>query len=110
MKKLFLLTFLLYFALPVFTQENAELYILPQYREEIKSLVANKQIETAFQWIEDQDSVTLADHILLTEIEAPPFQEEKRSKQLKLMLEQAGADSVWIDEVGNIIALRKGKI
>lgn len=35
--------------------------------------------------------------------------EEKRAARFKQMLEEAGADKVWIDEVGNVLALRKGK-
>lgn len=90
-------------------QENVELYIQPEFRNEIKNLVEQAPVKQAFDWIVAQDSVTLADHILLTEIEAPPFKEEKRAAQLKIMLEEAGVDSIWIDEVGNVVALRKGK-
>ena len=81
MKKLLLgFSLILFFLTSDLTgQENPELYIQPQYRNEIKTLVANSLVENAFQWIKDQDSVTLLDHILLTEIEAPPFKEEKRA-------------------------------
>lgn len=45
---------------------------------------------------------------MLTEIPAPPFQEEVRAAKYVEMLKKAGADSVWTDKVGNVIALRKG--
>jgi acetylornithine deacetylase/succinyl-diaminopimelate desuccinylase-like protein len=45
---------------------------------------------------------------MLTEIPAPPFKEEVRGEKYADMLQVAGADSVWIDAVGNVIALRKG--
>ena len=93
----------------LYAQGSKELYIQPTYRNEIKDLAANSVIKESFQWILEQEDKTQEDHILLTEIEAPPFKEEKRAAQLKIMLEEAGVDSVWIDEVGNVIALRKGK-
>ncbi|MEQ8425903.1 MAG: M20/M25/M40 family metallo-hydrolase, partial [Cyclobacteriaceae bacterium] len=52
---------------------------------------------------------TMKDLILLTEIPAPPFMETERGLQFKKMLEESGADKVWVDEVGNVLALRKGK-
>ncbi len=47
--------------------------------------------------------------IKLTEIPAPPFMEEARGRAFADMLRAAGADSVWIDEVGNVLARRRGK-
>jgi acetylornithine deacetylase/succinyl-diaminopimelate desuccinylase-like protein len=46
--------------------------------------------------------------IELTEIPAPPFHEQARAARYLQMLREAGADSVWIDGVGNAIALRRG--
>lgn len=80
------------------------------YEKEVKEILKNKAIQTVFELIKAQDSITLADHILLTEIEAPPFQEEKRAAQFLKMLVEIGVDSAWIDSVGNVIALRKGTI
>ena len=111
MKKHHILSLLILFslALPSSAQENEELYIQPKYRTEIKDLGAAEILKKAFDLIVEQEDKTLADHILLNEIEAPPFKEEKRALQFKLMLEKLGVDSVWIDEVGNVIALRKGQ-
>lgn len=95
--------------LPVFLLgQSAEITIMPQYQKQIKKLSKQKIIQETFDIILNQREATRADLILLTEIEAPPFKEEKRAAQFKLMLEQADADSVWIDEVGNVLALRKG--
>jgi acetylornithine deacetylase/succinyl-diaminopimelate desuccinylase-like protein len=49
-----------------------------------------------------------ADLIELTEIPAPPFGEEVRARHYADMLRAAGADSVWIDEEGNVLGLRRG--
>jgi acetylornithine deacetylase/succinyl-diaminopimelate desuccinylase-like protein len=45
----------------------------------------------------------------LTEIPAPPFMEEARAIRYAELLRGAGADSVWIDEEGNVVALRRGR-
>lgn len=79
------------------------------YDKEIQKIAKDKSIQQAFNVIDELEPQTMKDLILLTEIPAPPFMEEKRGLQFKKMLEEAGADKVWIDEVGNVIALRKGK-
>lgn len=48
--------------------------------------------------------------IYLTEIPAPPFMEEERGKAFAELLAEAGADSVRMDEVGNVLAFRKGRV
>ena len=53
--------------------------------------------------------ITRAQLIELNEIPAPQFKEGLRAKRLAEMLGEAGVDSVWVDEVGNVLALRKGR-
>src|SRR5690606_39651009 len=38
----------------------------------------------------------------------PPFGEQARGEAYAAMLREAGADSVWTDDEGNVIALRRG--
>ncbi len=83
--------------------------IVDKYTRDIDKLAKSKKIQAAFESIKKQDARNRADLIMLTEIEAPPFMEEARAKVFANMLKEAGADSVWIDKVGNVIALRKGK-
>ena len=94
-----------------FSQEKAKAVAVIEtaYQDEIRTLSKKKCVKKAFELIEKQRSLTLADHILLTEIEAPPFKEEKRAAQFLEMMKAVGVDSIWIDEVGNVLALRKGK-
>ncbi|SOD93064.1 M20/M25/M40 family metallo-hydrolase [Spirosoma fluviale] len=80
-----------------------------QYTKEIDQLAKNKQIQKAFQFIVAQNKRNRDELIKLTEIPAPPFLEEKRGVEFAAMLKEAGADSVWTDKVGNVLALRKGK-
>lgn len=91
-----------------YTQENEELIIEPTYQKELDLLVEKPKIKQAFKTILKQDAQTLKEHILLNEIPAPPFEEEERAKAFMAMLEEIGVDSAWIDEVGNVLALRKG--
>ncbi len=78
------------------------------YINEIERLVVQKPIQDAFKIIDEIDLQTTKDLITLTEIPAPPFKETQRAKVFKQMLESAGADKVWIDKEGNVIALKKG--
>lgn len=120
--KLILLGFLpavfaLYNASPAFaqsatakaTEEEKKVAIDKKYQNEIKALAKKPAVKTALRAIMDLEPQTLQDHILLTEIPAPPFKEEARSRKYADMLKAAGADSVWIDEAGNAIGIRKGR-
>ena len=96
--------------LPIILLAQSSPSIEPEYQREIDQILKAPSIQKAFQLIQDQDKQTIADHILLNEIEAPPFQEEKRAAQFLEMLETLGVDTAWIDSVGNVIALRKGTV
>lgn len=85
---------------------------LPEIKETYVSEIANLRndelIKKAFEFIKTYDEQTLKDHIYLNEIPAPPFGEMERAKAFAEMLQKTGVDSVWIDSIGNVIALRKG--
>ncbi|EMS31879.1 Acetylornithine deacetylase [Mariniradius saccharolyticus AK6] len=83
--------------------------IQPTYKAQVSTLSQKPEIRKAFHYIETIDSETIRDMIMLTEIPAPTFLEANKAKVYADMLRAAGADSVWMDEVGNVIALRKGK-
>ncbi|MEL6717349.1 MAG: M20/M25/M40 family metallo-hydrolase [Bacteroidota bacterium] len=87
---------------------EAATVIKPQFQEEIKVLSEQNKVLAAFELIKAQRQETLEDLIQLTEIEAPPFKEEKRAAQFVEMIKTIRVDSIWIDEVGNVLALRKG--
>lgn len=80
----------------------------PPYPEEIARIAADPDVMEAFRLIEDLEEPSIADLIRLTEIPAPPFMEEERATAFADMLRVAGADSVWIDAEGNVLALRRG--
>ena len=82
--------------------------ILESYKKEIRKLTKNKKIKKALNIIQKDEDLTLKEHILLTEIPAPPFNEHLRAKAFANMLKELPVDSVWMDEVGNVMALKKG--
>lgn len=89
--------------------EAAAADIQSQYTEEINTLAGQPAVQQAFEEIVALEPRTQEELIMLTEIPAPPFQEEERAAQYLDMLQAAGADSTWVDEEGNVLALRRGQ-
>jgi acetylornithine deacetylase/succinyl-diaminopimelate desuccinylase-like protein len=77
--------------------------------QSITELAEHAAVRRAFAAIDELEATTIADHVVLTEIAAPPFMEDSRAARFAELLREAGADSVWIDEVGNVVALRRGR-
>lgn len=101
------LTFLLVFSLVIGNHVFAQT-IQPKYQKEVQELAKKPAIQKAFDYIIEIDPVTIQDMVTLTEIPTPTFHEKEKGLVYADMLRKAGADSVWTDEVGNVIALRKG--
>lgn len=100
--------FLAIFSQRVLSQDQDNTFIPDEkYVKEVKKLLKKKKIQDAFEYIDILEPRTLKDLVYLTEIPAPPFEEEKRAEAFRDLLDEAGADKVWIDEVGNVIAVRK---
>ena len=85
-------------------------YVLrEEFRSEINDFASSPVIQEGFKYIVDLESETRSDHIRLTEVEAPPFKEDQRAMLFKGMITKYRADSIWTDEVGNVLALWKGQ-
>jgi tripeptide aminopeptidase len=80
----------------------------PRFHDEVEALMARPDVQAALQFLEDTDAQTVADQIELTEIPSPPFGEAARGRRYAEMLRAYGADSVWTDPEGNVVALRRG--
>jgi tripeptide aminopeptidase len=78
------------------------------YDAQIRQLMSNPVVRSALDHIEETDGRTMDDLRTLTQIPAPPFMEEERGAAYLQMLQDVGVDSAWIDEVGNVIGLRRG--
>ena len=79
------------------------------YSTEILNLAKNHLSVEAFHAIDSLEPTTVKELIELTEIPAPPFKEILRAQKMKQLFEAAGADKVWMDSIGNVLALRQGK-
>lgn len=76
---------------------------------EVRTLAEHPAIVAAFEIIEGFEERTIRDQIELTQVPAPPFEEEVRGRFFADWLREAGADSVYIDEEGNVVAVRLGR-
>ncbi len=77
--------------------------------ERIRRLAADPTIQETFRRIEALDPWGMERLIELTQIPAPPFGEAARAARYAELLREAGADSVWTDAEGNVVALRRGR-
>lgn len=80
-----------------------------RYAQEVRTLVDRPSVRAAFEHIEALDPWGMERLIELTQIPAPPFMEAQRAERYAQLMREAGADSVWIDTEGNVLALRKGR-
>jgi tripeptide aminopeptidase len=88
--------------------EEQQVSLDPQYVNEIEDIAARADVARALDEIDAIQERSIEDLVWLTEIPAPPFMEEERAEAFAGMLREAGADSVWIDAEGNVLALRRG--
>ena len=91
-----LLLFLLLPA-PVLSQEGV-------HEQEVRELLNHPGVQRALAAAQELDAGSQEELIALTEIPAPPFMEEERARAYAELLRGAGADSVVVDAVGNILA------
>ncbi len=90
-------------------QDSTPATIDPVYVKEIEAITKHQLVKEAMAFIYENDEQTVKDNITINEIEAPPFKEEQRAVYFLERLKALGVDSAWIDEEGNVLALRKGK-
>lgn len=81
----------------------------PAVASDVRSLAASPGVVRAMERVEALDPWGMERLVELTEIPAPPFMESERAARYAELLLEAGADSVWIDEEGNAVALRRGR-
>ena len=106
MRKFLVFLLIAVFSITVQAQESTA--IQNTFKKEIRTLSKRKVVQRAFDAIEQDDPFTMAQHIELTEIAAPPFMEQERAEAFAAKLRAVGIDSVWIDAVGNVMAYLPG--
>jgi acetylornithine deacetylase/succinyl-diaminopimelate desuccinylase-like protein len=78
------------------------------FTAETARIAGDPRVVRALRVVEELEPRTMEDLITLTEIPAPPFKEETRARHYLAMLREAGADSVFIDGIGNAVGIRRG--
>ena len=63
--------------------QNNDVIVDKIYSESIEKLSANSKVKKAFKYIMDIEEKIMKNLIELTEIEAPPFKEEKEQRRLR---------------------------
>jgi len=76
---------------------------------EIAAIMADPAFKTALATLDAEHEQTVADIIALTEIPSPPFKEERRAAAYLDRLAAHGLAEVEQDEIGNVMALRRGE-
>ena len=76
--------------------------------DSIASLLASPAFQHAAATLAAEHERTVEDGIALTEIPAPPFAEDVRAAAYKDMLAAHGLEDVEMDEIGNVMGLRRG--
>lgn len=79
-----------------------------EYDRQIEQLMNHPAVRSALDHIVETDDQTMDDLMTLTQIPAPPFMEDERGQAFLEMMVEIGVDSAWVDEVGNVIGLRRG--
>jgi tripeptide aminopeptidase len=76
---------------------------------DVERVLASPGFKAATASLDREHARIVEDGIRLTEIPAPPFKEEVRAREVEKMFKAAGLDNVKIDEVGNVLGVRKGR-
>jgi len=75
---------------------------------DVERLVNHPKFKAAQNFIDRDHDRFVREIIQITEIEAPPFKEDKRGKAYLEMLRQNGLANVEMDPEGNVMGVRKG--
>ncbi|HKR15353.1 MAG TPA: M20/M25/M40 family metallo-hydrolase [Pyrinomonadaceae bacterium] len=75
--------------------------------DEVKAIQDDPRVKAAFDYIDKDRDAILREWIAITEINAPSKHEQERAKYIESLLRKHKLD-IRYDEVGNLIATRKG--
>jgi tripeptide aminopeptidase len=76
--------------------------------QDLKPLMARADVKAALEAVKKGEPRTIETQIMLSEIEAPPFQEAKRGERVRALFQKNGLANVRVDAVGNVIGERRG--
>ena len=75
---------------------------------DVQAIVQSPAFKSAVATLDRDHERMVGDIVILTEIPAPPFKEAARGKAYLAMLKAEGLSDVEMDEVGNVMGLRRG--
>jgi len=102
-------TFMMLWSAGVSAQsESGPVTITEPVSEQFRLLLTDPRIQTALTAIEASEPETLAEQVRLTEIPAPPFQEQRRAEYYLQQMHDRGLPDAYIDTEGNVIGIRRG--
>lgn len=78
------------------------------FAKEFEQLLDLQQVRNALYFLKQDNEQTTKDQIEVTEVEAPPFNEENRAAFFKEKLATFGLDDLKTDDEGNVYGIRKG--
>ncbi len=93
----------------VLAQEGIKPEVGAEYVAEVAAIKADPRVQNAMERIVAIEPQSRRDLVELTEIPAPPFEEQARAERFAEMLREAGLTDVTIDDVGNAIGRRPGR-
>ena len=77
--------------------------------EVVRDLSADERVRRAFRLFGAEAGRIDEEHAAITQIPAPPFGEAERAAHLRARLRACGLAGAGLDEVGNCVALRRGR-
>lgn len=81
---------------------------VPSGEPSIRALLASAPFKAATDALAETHARFIGELIMLTEVPAPPFKEERRGSAYRGLLEAANLEEIAIDAVGNVTGLRRG--
>jgi acetylornithine deacetylase/succinyl-diaminopimelate desuccinylase-like protein len=82
--------------------------VRPTVDQAITQLLAAPKVQTLLDAVKGDHERSIEDLKMLTEIEAPPFKEQKRAESFLARMKALGLADAKIDAEGNVVGLRKG--
>lgn len=73
----------------------------------IAQIAADRRVHRAFRWLHLQEQQILNWQANLVAVPAPPFGEQGRAEWLRARFQELNLDEVYLDQIGNVIAVRR---
>lgn len=73
----------------------------------IAKIAADRRVHRAFRWLHLQEQQILSWQAHLVTVPAPPFGEQGRAEWLRARFRELNLEEVYLDQIGNVIAVRK---